>query len=136
MQKIQVQAEIQVQSLLAQLDTDALEEVVREAAALLTQRRSDDPQLQETKLLQQLNEECALPEAHWSSLRALLQKRAQQPLSESEQAQLDALIQEEEVVRWRRVQILGELAQLKGVSLEELTEALGIAPVEETGYDG
>lgn len=38
MQKIQVQAEVEVKSLLAQLDTDELEGVVREAAALLTQQ--------------------------------------------------------------------------------------------------
>lgn len=74
MPKIQVQAEVDVKSLLAQMDTDELEGLVREASALLTQRKSDSGKSQITQLLQRLNEECALPEAHWEAFHFLSQK--------------------------------------------------------------
>ncbi|MFN7116347.1 MAG: hypothetical protein ACK4TA_06070 [Saprospiraceae bacterium] len=130
MSKIQVQAEVDVQSLLAQMDTDELEGLVREASALLTQRKSDRNKSQVTQLLQQLNEECALPEAHWQAFHALLQKRATQTLSEADQAQLDALIQEEEKLRLKRIQILGELAEIKGISIQQMAAELGIHPTD------
>lgn len=130
MSKIQVQAEVDVKSLLAQMDTDELEGLVREASALLTQRKSDSGKSQITQLLQRLNEECALPEAHWEAFHFLSQKRATQGLSETEQAALDALIQKEEALRLKRIQLLGELAQLKGVSILQMAEELGIHSID------
>lgn len=130
MQKIQVKAEVDIESLLAQLDTDELEDFVREAAAVLTQRKSGDKKNKEVELLQRLNEECALPEAHWNSFRELLIKRSAFKLSDEEAALLEYLIREEEALRLKRVQILGELAQLKGISLEKIVDELGIHPIE------
>jgi len=130
MQKIQIQAEVDVKSLIAQMDTDDLEYFVQKASAVLPQRRTTNIKAKETKLLQRLNEECILPDIHWTRLRELLQKRSMQSLSEAEATQLENLIQEEESLRVKRVEILGKLAQLKGVSLEQVVEELGIQFVE------
>lgn len=130
MQKIQIQAEVDVKSLLAQLDTDELEDFMQKAAAVLTQRRTGDKKARETALLQQLNETCVLPEASWAQFRILLDKRAQATLSEAEALQLEKLIQEEEALRVQRIKILGELVQLKGTGLLQIAEELGIQPLE------
>jgi len=130
MQKIQIQAEVDIKSLLAQMDTDDLEDFVQKASAVLTQRKTTNIKAKETKLLQRLNEECILPDMHWTRLQELLQKRATQSLSEPEATQLENLIQEEESLRVKCVEILGKLAQLKGVTLEEVVEELDIQTVE------
>lgn len=130
MQKIQIQAEVDIKSLLAQMDTDDLEEFVQNASAVLTQRRTTNVKAKETELLQRLNEECTLPDMHWTRFRELLQKRATQSLSEAEATQLENLIQEEESLRVKRVEILGKLAQLKGVTLEQVVEEVDIQSVE------
>lgn len=130
MQKIQIQAEVDVKSLIAQMDTDDLEDFVQKASAVLTQRKTTNIKARETELLQRLNEECILPEIHWLHFRELLQKRAIQPLSETEEMQLENLIEEEELLRIKRIKILGELAQLKGVTLQQIVEELDIQSIE------
>lgn len=130
MQKIQIQAEVDVKSLIAQMATDDLEDFVQKASAVLTQRKTTNIKARETALLQLLNEECTLPERHWSRFRELTQKRALEPLSEEEEAQLQSLIREEELLRVKRIKILGELSQLKGVTLQKIMEELDIRPIE------
>lgn len=126
MQKVQVQAEIDVKSFLSQLGTSELEDFLRETAALLKRRKVGDKKAKEAALLRRLNEECALPEAHWQRFRSLDVKRQSSELTAHESKELFQLIKEEEQLRLKRIQILGELAQIKGISLPEIAKELGI----------
>ena len=128
MAKVQVQTEIDLRQLLAQLKTSQLESFLHEISALITQRRAKDIKAREARLLQHLNEDCVLPEQHWQEFTALKTKRDATSISDSELSRLEQLIREEEQVRLRRIQVLGELSQLRGISLPQLTQDLGIHP--------
>ncbi len=56
----------------------------------------------------------------------LISKRDNGEITEKELNRLVQLTQEEEQLRLRRIEILGELAQLKGISLPQLMQELGI----------
>ena len=130
MGKVQIQTEIDIQKLLSQLETSQLEEFLSEIRALIIRRKSKDTQTLQLKLLQKLNEECVLTESHKEKFRQLTDKKETTELTANEQKELSKLIQEEESLRLKRINILGELAQLKGISLPELTKELGIYPSE------
>lgn len=99
---------------------------MREIKGLLTRRRTKDTKAKEKALLQRLNEECALPEAHWQQFRLLNEKMQAGDLTPTEKAAFFQLVKEEEKMRLLRIKLLGELAQLRGVSLPEIAEQLGI----------
>ncbi len=126
MQKVQVQAEVDVKSFLSQFGTMELEELQREIPALLARRRAVDKKAEETALLRRLNEECALPEKHWLRFNTLNEKKQQTELTSQEWKEFFRLVKEEERLRLKRILILGELAQLRGVSLDEIADALGV----------
>lgn len=126
MQKVQVQAEVDLKSMLSQLGTQELEAFQREIKGLLTRRRAKDAKSKEKALLQRLNEECALPESHWVQFRQLSEKMESSDLAPAEQDAWYKLVKEEEIMRLHRIKLLGELAQLRGVSLLEITVQLGI----------
>lgn len=92
---------------------------------MLVRRKAGEKNREHT-LLRRLNEECALSDEHWMHYRALIQKREQQPFSAAEQEQFDALVREEEQMRLKRIKILGEIAQIKGLTLEQMAAQLGL----------
>lgn len=125
MPKIQIQTEIDFQGLLDQMPTTDIEAFVQEASSVLVRRKSGEKNREHT-LLRRLNEECALSDEHWRQYKELLQKREEQPFSAAEQEQFDALVREEEQMRLKRIKILGELAQIKGLTLEQMAVQLGL----------
>lgn len=130
MQKIQVHTEIDIKAFVAQLGDKELKAFLQEISALLTRRNVPNRKAREAELLLQLNEECTLPREHWEQFHALTAKQEEGVLSSSEQAALLELSKAEERLRLQRIQILGELAQLRGITLLEVAEELGIADVE------
>lgn len=128
MDKVQIHTEIDVQKLLSQFKTSQLEAFLREISALIRRRKTTDKQALEATLLQRLNEECVLSPEHWAEFNQLIQKRESKHISDQELVRLELLIQEEERLRLKRIQILGELAELKEISLPQLTKELGIYP--------
>lgn len=126
MPKIQIQTEIDIQGLLDQMPTTDIEAFVQQASSVLLRRKAGEKN-SEPILLRRLNEECALSDEHWRNYRKLLEKRQlTQSFSPSEQEQFDALVREEEQIRLKRIKILGELAQLKGLTLEQMAAKLGL----------
>lgn len=126
MPKIQIQTEIDFQGLLDQMPTTDIEAFVQEASSVLVRRKAGEKN-REHNLLRRLNEECALPDEHWRQYRELLEKRQiTQSFSPSEQEQFDVLVREEEQMRLKRIKILGELAQLKGLTLDQIAAKLGL----------
>ncbi|MBK9016178.1 MAG: hypothetical protein IPM82_20110 [Saprospiraceae bacterium] len=126
MQKVQVQAEVDLKSMLSQLGTQDLEEFLREIKGLLTRRQTKDVKAKEKALLQRLNEECALPAAHWQQFQLLSEKMQALVATPAEQETFFKLVKEEETVRLLRIKLLGEMAQLRGISLPEMAAELGI----------
>ncbi len=133
MQKVQVHADIEVKSFLSQLENDELELFMKEIKALLALRGTKDKKAKELELLHRLNEECTLPDAHWLRFEHLCKKRDAGTLNEEEKFELLDLIKEEEQLRLLRIQILGELAQLRGISLPQIAEELGINTPDHVG---
>ena len=131
MKKIQLNTEIDVGAMLAQMGTDKLEIFKKEITKILALRKTPNLQAQETGLLRRLNEECSLPPESWSRFRSLCSKKKSEALSTIEQKELAHLIKEEERLRLKRVLLLGELAKLKGQSLDEVSEELGIYPMKD-----
>ena len=119
-----------VTAFLAQFNTDELEAFKVEVEADIKRRKTDDSKVREVVLLQALND-CVLPEGNLKKALHLNEKRKQNQLNDSELEQFMKLAQEEETLRLKRIRILGELAQLKNISLPQLAESLGIKPLAD-----
>jgi len=79
----------------------------------------------EVELLQTLNS-CTFPDEELRELLELTEKRQAQELPEHQLARLFDLIKKEEQLRLERVNILGRLAQLRGIPLLQLAKELDI----------
>jgi len=79
----------------------------------------------EVELLQLLNA-CSFPDEELREILQLTEKRQSGELPEDERVRLFDLIKEEEKLRLERINILGRLAQLKGIPLLQLAEQLDI----------
>jgi hypothetical protein len=108
---------------------DDMEQLVqlKHQAINIQQKRSVEDQ--EKELLLQLNHDCVLPEIDRKRFQTLSQQRVAATLAVDEQQELNQLIQSEEQLRLRRVQILGELARWRNVPLTELTKSIEMLDV-------
>jgi len=130
MQKIQVLTKNGVYLPLKQLKTSELENFAREISMLITQRKTKNKKDREFELLRKLNEECVLPDTNLELFYFLNEKKNKLKLTDSEQQKFSQLIREEETLRLKRVRILGELAQLRSITIDQLIHELGIKPSE------
>ena len=94
------------------------------------QQIAKNKKIAEARLLKSLNENCVLAENDLLRFRMLSEKRQQQELPPEELEELFLLIEQEERLRLQRINILGELAQIKGISLLQLTNDLGLNYLE------
>jgi hypothetical protein len=81
----------------------------------------------EAELLKEINE--GFPETFWQRYRDLIARRHAGTLTPSEQEELIALSDQVEERTLRRTQALVELAQRRGVEVNELLQQMGIRPV-------
>jgi hypothetical protein len=100
----------------------------------ILRRQSKTPRLpkKESELLLKINQ--GVPEQLQQRYDALLRKRRQKKLTRSEHQELLGLSQQMEQFDVERLRLLAELAQLRGLSLPELMQQLGIEP-SEPEYD-
>ncbi|MEM8527382.1 MAG: hypothetical protein AAGG68_22265 [Bacteroidota bacterium] len=124
--RIQFQTELDIQQFVSQLDIAALETFSKEIDAAIAREKQKNKEQREKELIQQLNIDCVLSPEYWNRFQILVKKREEEPLSEEEQKELQLLIQEEERLRLKRVEILGELSKLRNVSLLELMKQMDI----------
>ena len=130
MSTIHIQSEIPLETLLqgvSQLDTNHLEQFAHDVLALRAQRRAPHLPPQEAELLQQINEAVLAPPLQ-QRLQALLRQRKEGLLTDETQQELIDLMTEVEEKDAQRIILLAELAQLRGVSLREVMEQLGLRP--------
>ncbi|MEL6720660.1 MAG: hypothetical protein AAFO82_17150 [Bacteroidota bacterium] len=126
MTRIQFQTELDIQQFVSQLDIAALETFSKEIDAAIARKKQKDKEQREKKLIQQLNIDCVLSPESWNHFQILIKKREAEPLSVEEQKELQLLIQEEEQLRLKRVEILGELSKIKNIPLLELMKQMDI----------
>jgi hypothetical protein len=81
---------------------------------------------EEAELLQKINQ--GLPEATWERYRALKLKRDDETLIPEEHAELIALTDAIEGWNVERLEIVSQLARLRGVQLSEMMKQLGLIP--------
>lgn len=81
----------------------------------------------ESELLAKVNE--GFPEAFWQRFRELRTKLDAEILTEGERQEFIRLYAQVEGKNAERIQYLGELSRLRGVSLPEIMAQLGIGPI-------
>ena len=127
MSKAQIQVS-SVQHLLGNFSDLPLKDIeffIKELNALVVRKRNDDTQKRDKFLLRKINESI-LSEETLQRYSALQEKIELSTLSDIEHKELLQLVEKEEKVRNRRFQYLIELAQLRGISLPELMQKLGL----------
>ncbi len=97
-----------------------LQEHLRGAEIFETRHLSGE----ESRLLQEIN--IGLPDETWHRYRELIQKRSDEMLTASEQAELIAISDQIEELDARRAERLVELARTRKTSVATLMEELGI----------
>ena len=128
MTKIQVQSEIDTQSLLfgvAQMPLSELEYFSREVNALILRRQTLDVHKQEKNLLSNINK-TAFPRKKAERYAFLADKLEPNTLSDAEHTEFMDLVTEEEALRNERVKYLIQLAQLRNMPLLKLMDSLDL----------
>ena len=109
---------------IAQFETPELENVARRVNALLAQRRAPHLPQREAELLQRIGQSSPAVQPRFQELDA---KRRDEKLTPVEHQELLTLLEQKEQADAGRLRCLIELAQLRGVSLDELMEQLGLS---------
>ncbi len=123
----------------ADLESRLLEQAARQgvdpgqyvAGILRARLKSQDaaaPRLdpEQSRLLEDVNR--GLSQGEWDRYHALAAKRQSHELTGDELAELTAMSDRIEALNARRLEQLAELARLRGVTLPELLDQLGLAP--------
>lgn len=127
MPTIQIEAQLSDKELLKaveQLSEPKLERFLTRILALRAQRRDSCLSQKESELLLKINH--SIPKDVLKRYEALIARRDEETLTRKEHAELLRLTRQVEGAEVERVRHLVELAKLRGVSLEELVEKLGI----------
>ena len=107
-----------------QLSTPELENFVAEVLSIQAKRRAPSLPKEEAVLLQKINQ--GLPVATQQRFDYLHERRRDETLTDEEHQELLALIEQIEESDVQRVKYLGQLAQLRNVSLAVLMKQLGL----------
>ena len=107
-----------------QLSTPELENFVAEVLSIQAKRRAPSLPKEEAVLLQKINQ--GLPVATQQRFDYLNERRRDETLTDEEHQELLALIEQIEESDVQRVKYLGQLAQLRNVSLSVLMKQLGL----------
>lgn len=129
MPTIQVEAEVSAEKLLEaarQLSQAELQEFVIQVLALQAQRKAPVLTREESSLFVKING--APPQEIRQRYRELIKRRREENLSESEHAELLRLTEIAEKYQVERLEALIELSHIRGTSLDELMDSLGIVP--------
>lgn len=133
MPTIQVQAQVSRDELFraaGELNAVELERFVHDLLTLRARRKGTALSREETDLLSVINR--GLPTELHGRQKALSKRRRAETLTAAEHEELIELTEKLEAVEAERVEALAELARLRGLTMDELMEQLGIrAPAHE-----
>jgi hypothetical protein len=107
---------------------DPIQFIVDTVRARLEHQDAIAPHLdaEQSRLLEEIN--TGLSQSEWSRYYALVSKRQTEALADSEYAELTSLSNRIEELNARRIERLAALARLRGTTLADLLDQLGIAP--------
>lgn len=128
MSKIQVQSEVDTQSLLSgvsEMPVQELESFVRELNALITRKKTKDIDHREKTLISKINR-TVLEKSKAETYHQLIQQSETATLTMEDNNRLLELVGEEENLRNERLKYLVELAQLRNIPVLQLMNNLGI----------
>lgn len=128
MENIQIQANNNIQTLIggfSEMPLNDLESFISGLNALVIRKRVADKGKRDKALLLKINQ-TVLSEQALERYVFLQDKMELENLSESEYQELLTLVNQEEKIRNKRFQFLLELSQLRGISLTELMNNLGL----------
>jgi hypothetical protein len=128
MAKIEMQADNNMQSLISgfsDMPLHDLESFISQLNALAIRKRIADKGKRDKSLLLKINQ-AILPEEAMERYIELQEKMEVENLTDVEYQELLAFVVQEEKVRNKRFQYLLELSQLRGISLAELMNSLGL----------
>ena len=109
----------------AQLDDKKLSTFVQKVSVLRAKRNAPVLSNKESNLFKKINQ--GFPDDKWQRLGFLDEKMEQDHLTQEEHEELITLIEEYERFSVLRLKYLGQLAILKGMTLGELMDQLGIS---------
>jgi len=131
MPDIQIEAQTSRNKLLetvGQFSLPELEDFVAEVIALRAKRQAPTLSRRESELLIKINQH--LPADLQARFDELVARRQDEILTTEEHKELLRLIEQVERFDVARIEALAQLAQLRGISVDELMEQLGIKPPE------
>jgi uncharacterized protein YfkK (UPF0435 family) len=123
-QDIQPVSATELVQMAEQLSPSELDRLAQEVATLRARRNAPVLPTDESALFAIINQ--GLPEAERLRLTELAERRYQERLTDQEHRELLELQQRLESIHVARMKALAQLAQLRGVSLAEVMEQLGI----------
>ena len=131
MENTQIQSNKNIQSLIggfSEMPLHDLESFISGLNALVLRKRVADKGKRDKALLLKINQ-TVLPELAMERYIFLQDKMELESLSESEYQELLILVSQEEKIRNKRFKYLLELSQLRGITLSELMNNLGLNPL-------
>lgn len=128
MEKLKV--ELDLTKVLKGLKISDLENLIKEASALVIRRKAKDNKQLVSELLFQLNHVYVPSQEHLDKFFKLVEKRNQETITAKELKKLQALIDEEEAFQVERIKILGKLGQIWEMPIMEVVKKLGLKPKE------
>ena len=105
-----------------------LERFLKDINALLRRKRTQDKTLRERQLLFKINN-TVLDAAKIERYQVLVEKLELGTMTDAEHSELGILTNHEEKLRNQRVKFMIELSQLRGVTLPQVMESLGLIPL-------
>lgn len=124
---------IDIQSLLLYVDTMSapdLEQFIKEMNALLRRKKVQNIAARERQLLHKIRK-TVLDDTKKNHYQTLVKKSALGKLTDAQQAEFEVLAHQEERLRNLRVKYMLEIAELRGVSLGQVMESLGLVPINQ-----
>lgn len=128
MEKLKV--ELDLTKVLKNLKISDLEQLIREASALVTRRKAKKNKSLASELLFQLNHVNVPSQEQLNRFFELVAKRNQETITVKELKELQTLIDEEEAFQVERIKILGQLSQIWDMPIMQVVKKLGLKPKE------
>jgi hypothetical protein len=107
----------------SQMPVTELESFIYQLNALVTRKKTPDNNLRDTALLEKINR-TVLEKSKRERCQTLIYKLEMETISDTDQAELERLVEEEEKIRVKRLKYLIELSQLRNVTLPQLMKTL------------
>lgn len=128
MEKLKV--ELDLTKVLKSLKINDLEQLIKEASALVTRRKAKKNKNLVAELLFQLNHVNVPSQEQLKRFFKLVEKRNQETITVKELKELQTLIDEEEAFQVERIKILGQLGQIWDMPIMQVVKKLGLKPKE------